>query len=50
MKLQGAVTEQGASIAALTATVKILQATCTVANLVSIHQTKYQPNNSAEPL
>ena len=38
MNLQGAVIEQGVSIAALTATVKVLQAT--VANLVSVCQTK----------
>ena len=48
VKLQGAITEQGASIAALTATTKVLQAT--VPNLLCIHQTKYQPSESAEPL
>ena len=40
--MQGEITEQGASIAALTATVKVLQATVT--NLVCICQTKYQSN------
>ena len=38
VKFQGAVTKQGASIAALTVTAKVLQTT--VAYLVAIHQTK----------
>ena len=46
VKLQGAVTEQGASIAALTTTASTAGYSCQF----SYFSTKDQPNDSAEPL